>query len=526
MHDMFQFISNELRGSWRFRWSAIITAWTVCVFGWLFVFSMPDIYEARAQVFVDADSRLADVMGQVGVDPGVGSRVFVVRQAMLGLPQLDRVATETGIDKRATNSEEREELLLSLQDRLSVNSGRSNQSRNLYTLAFQDTDRDMAVLVVQTLLDSFVEDVLNLREVGTEEVTGYLEDQLNYYSGLLSESETALADFKKRHVGLLPGESGGIFERLQREMDVLSQLRSELLIQEDRRDELRRQLASETPYVAEETSLAGGAVINGSPTQMTITELESRKGELLLSMTERHPDVVAVNEQLEQLYEKREAERTALASSSGGIEGAQNANNPVYQSVQIALNDAGVRIAGLRSQVSQGDVLVRRLNRQINTIPEIEAEFSELTRNYAQYGSLYNELLETKERERMGTVGEDRDVVSFNITEPPAASFDPVAPRRVLLLIGILILGLGTGGGVAFIIHQLNPIFQDARTLRDVTGVPVLGVVSRTWLERHRIGRRIDISSFAVAAASLVAVFVVSVLLNEQIVGIVQSFFL
>ena len=27
---------------------------------------MPDIYEARAQVYVDADSRLADVMGQVG----------------------------------------------------------------------------------------------------------------------------------------------------------------------------------------------------------------------------------------------------------------------------------------------------------------------------------------------------------------------------------------------------------------------------------------------------------------------------
>ena len=107
MQDLIQSVWIELRGSWRYRWAAMITAWVVCLFGWMTVFSMADIYEARARVYVDADSRLADVMGQVGVAPGIGSRVFVVRQAMLGRPILERVARETDLDLRARTREAR-----------------------------------------------------------------------------------------------------------------------------------------------------------------------------------------------------------------------------------------------------------------------------------------------------------------------------------------------------------------------------------------------------------------------------------
>ena len=91
MQELLQAFWIELRGSWRYRWVAITTAWIVCLSGWFWVFTMPDIYQARAQVYVDADSRLASVMGQVGVSPGVGARVFVVRQAMLGRVPLGRL---------------------------------------------------------------------------------------------------------------------------------------------------------------------------------------------------------------------------------------------------------------------------------------------------------------------------------------------------------------------------------------------------------------------------------------------------
>ncbi len=359
------------------------------------------------------------LVGQVGVAPGVGSRVFVVRQAMLGRPQLERVARETDLDLRASTDEEKEELLLALKEKIGVSTGRTSQSQNLYTISFEDRDRGMALSVVQTLLDTFVEDVLKLKEKGAEDVTGYLRDQLAHYSGLLSEAEAKLAEFKKRHVGLLPGENGGVFEKMQREMDTLKQLRLDLRTELDRRDELRRQLESDAPMLPEgaDESLAGS--VPGSATETAIANLQTRRAELLLTVTERHPDIVAIDEQLEQLYEKRRSEREAMRSAGRGIEGAANATNPVYQDVQIALNTASVAIAGLRSQIAQREENVRELNEQINTIPEIEAEFTQLTRDYAQYQSLYNELLLQRERERLGSVGEERDIVSFNIVEPP-----------------------------------------------------------------------------------------------------------
>ena len=167
----------------------------------------------------------------------------------------------------------------------------------------------MALTVVQVLLDTFVEDVLDLKERGTDDVTGYLEDQLAHYSRLLTDAELELAEFKREYVGLLPGESGGIFERLQREMDELRTLRSDLRIEEDRRTELRRQLQSETPYVADDSDESGGLGIPGSTTESEIEELVSQRATLLLRFTERHPDVIAIEEQLNQLYLKRDEER-------------------------------------------------------------------------------------------------------------------------------------------------------------------------------------------------------------------------
>ena len=193
-----------------------------------------------------------------------------------------------------------------------------------------------------------------------------------------------------------------------------------------------------------------------------------------------------------------------------------NSTNPVYQNVQIALNESGVQIAALRSQIAQIDSKVSQLNDQIDTMPEVEAKYAELTRDYSKYQSLYDELLMQKERERMGQVGDERDVVSFNVIEPPMVSIDPVAPKRTLFLIGVLLAGIGAAGAFAFVLHQLNPVFHDARTLREISGRPVLGVVSMTWLDRHRMARRISFSSFAMVGVGLFVVFVLTVLFKDE----------
>lgn len=523
MHELLHIMRNEVRGAWRYRWPAMIVVWAICLLGWTAVYSLPNVYQSNAQVYVDAQSRLAEVMGQVGVSPGVGARVFVVRQAMLGQPQLERVARETGLDRRATNAEEEEALYLALREKIQVSTGRTSESSNLYTITFEDRDRDMALAVVRTLLDTFVEDVLKLKEAGTEQVDSYLADQLTYYKDRLEDAEQKLADFKKRNVGLLPGESGGVFERLQLEMAQLEQVDVDLKIERDRRDELRRQLQSDTPFLPENSEATTGVNVPGSRTSDRVSELEKQRADLLLTFTERHPDVTALNEQLEQLYAQRDAERAALMRSGGGMEGAANATNPVYQTAQIALNVSSVQIVGLQSKLLEHRTSVEQLREQIDTIPEVEAELSTLTRDYDQYRALYSEILLRRERERMGKVDEDSDVVSFNVTSPPAVGREPVGPKRTLMIFGVLILGLGAGGGLAFVLNQAHPVFHDTEGLRRFMGRPVLGQVSMTLLGERRRARHADMASFVAAATGLIAFFAGVLVLQEPGVRLIRT---
>ena len=49
---------DDLRGSWRFRWLGLAAAWAACLIGWLYVFAMPNVYEAKARVYVDSKTVL------------------------------------------------------------------------------------------------------------------------------------------------------------------------------------------------------------------------------------------------------------------------------------------------------------------------------------------------------------------------------------------------------------------------------------------------------------------------------------
>jgi uncharacterized protein involved in exopolysaccharide biosynthesis len=92
MNAALEFIVEQLRGVWRFRWTAMLVAWVVCLLGWLIVLVMPDTYSAWARVFVDTRTRLNQVTQGIGVDSNLASEVEAVRQALLGAQQVEKVA--------------------------------------------------------------------------------------------------------------------------------------------------------------------------------------------------------------------------------------------------------------------------------------------------------------------------------------------------------------------------------------------------------------------------------------------------
>jgi hypothetical protein len=82
-----------------------------------------------------------------------------------------------------------------------------------------------------------------------------------------------------------------------------------------------------------------------------------------------------------------------------------------------------------------------------------------------------------------------------------------VAPDRFRLMLLVLAASLAAGGGIAFVLHQLKPVFVGGDMVYRELGIPVLGTVSMAWTARATWKRRSAEGIFAVGMALLLAVF-------------------
>ena len=204
-------------------------------------------------------------------------------------------------------------------------------------------------------------------------------------------------------------------------------------------------------------------------------------------------------------------------SAAAGQSVAGMVANPVYQAAQAQLNQVDVEIASLRSELAVHQQNATQLRNLMDTAPEAEAEYARLTRDYDVVKAQYNELVSRLDRARISEQAEETGVIRFEVIDPPSVSLTPVAPNRPVLIALVLLLGVGGGGVLAFLLNQTRPVFDNVRALAELTALPVLGAVSRIWRERHRQQRRREVLQVAAVGGALFGVFVVVLLLQGPV---------
>ena len=225
--------------------------------------------------------------------------------------------------------------------------------------------------------------------------------------------------------------------------------------------------------------------------------------------------MIALRETLQQLETRRAEELAALrrgdpsAAARSGV-----ASNPVYQSIQLQLNQANVEIAALRRELFDHNQKVAELRSVVNSAPEVEAQYAGLNRDYTVTQQTYQSLVDRLDKTRLGDEAGDSGSVQLNVVDPPNADFDPVSPKRFLLIPLTLLAGLAMGGTVAYLLHQMRPVFVSGQGLAAFTGLPLLGVVSLMWPERQQLVARSSYLRYGLMVGSLV--FVCVLLLWKQ----------
>jgi hypothetical protein len=167
-----------------------------------------------------------------------------------------------------------------------------------------------------------------------------------------------------------------------------------------------------------------------------------------------------------------------------------------------------VQVASLSARVNEYSARLDQARASLKTAPALEAEASQLNRDYALNRKNYDDLVARRQQATMsgeleGTAG----VAEFRLIDPPRVSPRPVSPNRLRLLPLALLAGIAAGLALSFLISQLRPAFHDPDDLRAKTGVPLLGVVSMRIDDATKRRERGSLLRFAGATGGLVAAF-------------------
>src|SRR5579864_7721502 len=135
MNAAVAFFLEQARGVWRFRWTALLVAWIVAIVGWLVILALPNTYMANAKVFIDTRTRINQVTQGIAVESNMASEAMAVRQALLGGPQLVKVAKLALPGFASAGPEKQAALVEGLRSRLQVDeTGERNQPADLYSI--------------------------------------------------------------------------------------------------------------------------------------------------------------------------------------------------------------------------------------------------------------------------------------------------------------------------------------------------------------------------------------------------------
>ncbi|MBD8674426.1 XrtA system polysaccharide chain length determinant [Massilia sp. CFBP 13721] len=469
MAEITALILNFLKALGKYRWHAVSIAWLVALIGWAMVWRMPNTYETSARVYVDTQSILKPLLSGMTTLPNLDQQVSFMRQTLISRPNVEKVMRDTDLDVKATTTREKEQIIEGLMRNIKVSgTGRDD----IYSISYTSTDAKLGKDVVQSLLTIFVEGSFGGKKQDSDKAIQFINDQIRSTEEKLAADENKLKEFKIRNMGLMP-QNGDFSGRVAGANEALNQARLELAEAEQSRNAIRRRMSG--------SGKEGGGMVDPE-LEGRLAAAQKSLDTLRLQYTEEHPDIIATRRLIEQLQARKKEEAKKDRPDPG------TATSLMMQQMMVSLSDAESRVAGLRARVNEYANRVTTLRAQSTTAPEVEAQLSQLTRDYQINRDNYEKLVQRREQAKLsGDLSSATDMLTFRVVEPPMAATKPSGPNRPMLFSGVFLMALAAGVVGAFLLSQVRPTFLSHAALRQETGFPVLGSISMHWTDSQKV---------------------------------------
>jgi polysaccharide chain length determinant protein (PEP-CTERM system associated) len=500
------------------RWLALGAAAAAAVGSGVAIATLSDRYEAKARVYVDTQTVLKPMMAGLTFQPDVDQQVRMLANTLISRPNVERLVSTPALQIDVSEISARERLITGLMAQIKV---APSGAGNLYEISYRGDSPERALRLVDATVQMFVSAGAGDKKRDSEDAGRFIDDQVRNYEAKLVEAENRLKDFKIRNFGVSGVSNQDYYARVSLLTDEVNKLRVELSAAEQSRDAFRRELAQEDPQLPAEL-----APKTGSAAVLEVEgRLEAQKkvlDDLVRRFTDEHPDVVSARRVITQLEaearSRREAEERALAKLG---KTGKAATSPVYQKLRISLAEAEAQVASLRSQLATQQGRLDQVRSSAGRLPQVEAELAQLNRDYDIIRKNYDAMVSRREAAALGVkVDASAQLAEFRVVEPPRVSPSPVFPSRLHLALIAVVASLAVGIGVAVLADSMRPTFDDAKSLEQLSGRPVLGAVSMLVTPQGQVDKRTRLVRFGAALCVLLvlqAVWVGWIAMNPRI---------
>ncbi|HYE66741.1 MAG TPA: polysaccharide biosynthesis tyrosine autokinase [Pyrinomonadaceae bacterium] len=344
---------------------------------------------------------------------------------------------------------------------------------NLVNVRFRHTDPELAQKVANTMTDIFVRNNLERETSGSEKASDLLAKQIADLQLKIKQQEEMRLNYALNHNLPLADAPDSDLEGKR-----LATLSSQLLEAENE----RKNLQSLYEAAAKEDDVnAIPEVLDNKRIQRLrekLDDLEQKRSELLVTYTPEWWEVKKIDGQIKRLEEAlAKAPREVISSLRSKYEAALARE----RSLQQAYNQQ----IGVTSTQSQAQIQLSALKQELET--------------NKQY---FNTLLQRQRELQITSHDRPNNVSVANYSRLPR---EPVGPPRLRNVIVALLLSLGAGIGLAFLLDYLDDTLKSVEDVDRYLHLPALALVPASRSERPRLkgigGLAADHSSEATALA-------------------------
>jgi succinoglycan biosynthesis transport protein ExoP len=461
------------------------------------VLRLPNVYRAETSILVNPQ-KINEGIASTSGGGGSGYRISMIRQQVMSPTQLVQLVDELKMYPELRGQVTTQGLVARMQSATTIefqDSGR--QGSSLVHIAFTDIDPDQAARAANRIASLFIERNIKAREQEISGASQLLATELNKTKQQLEAKEHTLQGIKSRYVIELA-------ESKQPHLRAMKNLRDQLQLSQEKVDRdrqakvhLQSMAAKPAPPIVRHAQSSAPA----SALQARLQKLEGLMKDMVARFGPNYPDVRKLRNEINQLKAETESEKSAgdVPDLQAAVPGAKTYNPTMEAEIKKLdqdIEDQTRAQAELRKQIqSHVD--------KLQQAPVLEQQIAEVMSDYDSLRNHYSELQEKRLSARMeGGAGEHFEVLGA--AGPPES---PNGPKRTIMIIGGVFLGLFCGLGAAFLAEMSDGSVRDEREASQIFGKTVLAGIPKITSSRERAWARLRLASLTFGTAALASAF-------------------